>query len=477
MSRLLLSRRNLLRSASSGLLLPFLGSRKVYAQDAAPTPKRLIVFMFPQGTVMDQYIPIGDPSNYTLPYILEPLIPWRDRSIIVTGVDNLAPQLNSVGNAHYNANLTFLTGRPFYVQDDAALSAGGPSIDQYISNLITGDCPYPRLDFAIGGTATANGLYTPSESSYFWHGVNDPVAYMNDPFTTLVRIFGDDSISPSEAWATRARRTSILDKVMQNFSLLDHRLGAEDKIRLDAHKDKLDQLYNRMVSGTGECDKPNINVSPSYDYANDDNITAPIMNDIMVQALSCNYSKVATIHFANAHDSPFGWLSAANNGAPIVDYNAFSSWHEMVHADYQPGAEHVYHWYMQMFADLLQKLNDTQDADGENMLDTSMVLGISEYSSGRHWNTNIPMIFAGNFGSAQMGRWVNHLSISPTEFQENGSYAYSGFNVSQAYVSMLHAFGFTDQTFGYDGAFNYADWVGIDTGGLMPQGPLPGLLV
>jgi hypothetical protein len=123
MSKPLLSRRNLLRTAGSGLILPFLGSRRVHAQETSTAPKRLIIFMYPQGTVMDQYVPVGDSSTYTLPYILEPLIPWVDRSIIVTGADNLSPRLNTVGNAHYNANLTFLTGRPFYVQDDTALSA------------------------------------------------------------------------------------------------------------------------------------------------------------------------------------------------------------------------------------------------------------------------------------------------------------------------------------------------------------------
>ena len=477
MSRLLLSRRNLIRSAGSGLLLPFLGARQAKAQDSSTPPKRLIVFMYPQGTVMNQYVPVGDTTNFTLPYILQPLAPWLDRSLIVTGVDNLSPQLNSVGNSHYNANLTFLSARPFHVQDEAALSSGGPSIEQYISSLITGDSPFPRLDFAIGGTATSNGLYTPSESSYFWHGINDPVAYMNDPFLTLVRIFGDDSVSPSEAWALRARRTSVLDRVMKNFGHLDNRLGADDKIRLDAHKDKLEQLYNRMVSGTGECDRPTINTAPSYDYSIDDNVTAPIMNDMLVQALSCNYSKVATVHFANAHDHPFSWLQSVNNGNPIVDYGAFSNWHEMVHADYQPGAEHVYHWYMQMFADLLQKLDDTQDADGDNMLETSMVLAISEYSSGRHWNTNIPIIFAGNFGGTQMGRWVNHMTTTPEDFQENGGYAFTGYNVSQVYVSMLQAFGFSEQTFGYDGEFNFPDWSETQTDGYMPQGPLPDLLI
>ena len=425
---------------------------------------------------MNQYLPIGTTDNYTLPYILEPLQPFRDRSLILTGVDNLSPLLNSVGNAHYNANFSFLTARPFYVQDSAALSAGGPSIEQAIANFIGTDTPFPRLDFAVGGRMTPSGIHTPSESSYFWHGINDPVAYMNDPEMTLLRIFGDNTITPSEAWAIRAKRTSVLDKVMENFAAIDPQLGSEDRIRLEAHQDKLESLYNRMVAGTGECNRPSITTGPTYSYGEDDNISAPIFNDIMVQAMSCNYSKVATIHFANGHEHPFPWLQSLNGGQPIVDYSSYSNWHAMVHDDYQPGAEHVYNWYMQMFADLLTKLDNTVDADGDNMLDTSMVLAISEFSSGRHWHTNLPMIFAGNFGNAQMGRWLNHLNYPVDEAQEYGGYRYSGYNVSQVYVSMLQAFGSEEQTFGYSGEFQLASHRGVQTDGWMPQGPLSGLL-
>ena len=115
-----LSRRQFLRLTGTGLALPFL-PRPSMASNPGLGPKRLIIFMYPQGTVMNQYLPIGTPDNYTLPYILEPLQPFRDRSLIITGVDNLSPLLNPVGNAHYNANFSFLTARPFYVQDSAAL--------------------------------------------------------------------------------------------------------------------------------------------------------------------------------------------------------------------------------------------------------------------------------------------------------------------------------------------------------------------
>ena len=100
-----------------------------------------------------------------------------------------------------------------------------------------------------------------------------------------------------------------------------------------------------MVSGTGECSRPELNFSPGYQYGTDDNLTAPVLNDIMVTALACDYTRVATMTFANSHDHPFGWLNASNGGQPIVDLNLYDNWHAMVHDDYVPGAEWVYQWY------------------------------------------------------------------------------------------------------------------------------------
>ena len=473
------SRRRLLQLAGASLAVPFLRPPLRSFADTGDTgdtgapigtvPKRLIVFHMPQGTVMNQFVPMGTETDFMLPLILQPLAPWQDRINIITGADNYSPRLNSVGNAHQNANLTFLTGRPFHVQDANALSAGGPTIDQVVADRICTTTPYKRLDFAVGGNETANGLVggAGGDGGYFWHGINDPVAAFNDPTTALIRIFGDSSITPAEAWAIRSRRSSVLDNVMRGFQRLRPRLGAEDSVRLDAHEDKVAQLYDRMVSGTGECARPNISFGAGYQYGQDDNLTAPALNDVMVTALSCDYTRVATLRFENAHDHPFRWLNARNGGQPIVDLNLYDNWHAMVHDDYVPGAEWVYQWYHQMLADLLHKLDTTVDADGDNMLDTTMVMCVSEFSSGRHWNTSLPFVFAGNFGDAAMGRWLNYLTLSADDFQESGGYAYSFTSVNQVYVSLLNAFGFSDTVFGYEGL-----WDGND----MPQGPLPGLL-
>ena len=76
------------------------------------------------------------------------------------------------------------------------------------------------------------------------------------------------------------------DKVMENFATINSQLGTDDRARMQAHQSKIESLYNRMVSGTGECNRPSFTTGPTYRYGEDDNITAPIFNDMMVQALS-----------------------------------------------------------------------------------------------------------------------------------------------------------------------------------------------
>jgi hypothetical protein len=168
---------------------------------------------------------------------------------------------------------------------------------------------------------------------------------------------------------------------------------------------------------------------------------------------------VATLDYANTHDHAFPWLWA-QNGGPIVDTGVWDNWHAMVHADYQPGMEHVYRWYIENLVDLLERLSVTTDADGDNMLDTTLVVYLSEFSSGRHWYTSLPVILAGNTGHVETGRFLNHMTLDRTTFQESGGYEYSGVTTNQLYTSLLHMLGFEDEGFGY------TDDSALPTGGL-----------
>ena len=119
-------RRRFLQGGLVVFALPSLSSSVARAQTT--TPKRMVVFHYPQGTVMNQYVPSGTERDFSLPFILKPLEDWKEKLLILNGVDNWQPPyLNQVGTQHSNIGiLTFLTAQPFLQQDESLLYCGYP---------------------------------------------------------------------------------------------------------------------------------------------------------------------------------------------------------------------------------------------------------------------------------------------------------------------------------------------------------------
>ena len=182
-----------------------------------------------------------------------------------------------------------------------------------------------------------------------------------------------------------------------------------------------------------------------YDYTYDDETTADLMIDILVTAMQCDYTRVSTMHFANSHDHRFEWLWE-ENGGPIIDRSRWDNWHAMVHADHQPGMEHVYQWYMKVLGKLLHALKNRRDADGDNMLETSLVVAVSEFSSGRHWHNSLPILVIGDreYG----GRWLDYMDGGLSALEASMGGQSSGYNMNQFLLTLLHRFGFDDDAFG-----------------------------
>lgn len=427
-------------SALMPLIYPLRSAR------AMPTvPKRLIVFHHPQGTILRDFIPTANGSTFDLSYITQPLEPFKENLILISGLDNIMPRYNEISTAHPNANYTFLTGRPFLHQDPQRLTASGPSIEQVVAQRISQNTPFERLDFAIGGPRSESGILLPSESAYFWYDAEEPVAYFQDPNTALLRIFGDQSIDPNAAYQQSSRRSAVLSQVLSNFDRFSSRLSGSDRSALQSHTDRVEQLLNRVSTINTGCTAPNLLIPYGYDYTYDDETTAELMIDILVSAMQCNYTNVSTLHFANSHDHRFEWLWQ-DNGGPIIDRSRWDNWHAMVHADYQEGMEHVYRWYMTVLAKLLRKLKNTFDTDGDNMLESSLVLSVSEFSSGRHWHNSLPVVL---IGSQEYGnRWLNYMNGGLDALEESMGQQSSGYNMNQLFVSLLQHFGYDDESFG-----------------------------
>jgi hypothetical protein len=450
------TRRNFLRGAGGLTVgLPMLSSLQGTARArGADGPRHLVVMFHPQGMIMDEWHPTGVGTDFTLPAILAPLEAHRDDIVVVSGLDNQSGMLNTNGGHHSAVHL--LTGMPMAVNLDAdgdllpagsqpmletgqITSAAGPSIDQVIAQRMAAPTPYRSLELAVGTTSYLDHI------AVFFGGAEDPLDFEPDPHAAFDRLFdGFDPGTPSTLQKLRAARGSVLDLVGDSYESLAARASATDRQLLEEHATRIRELEARLgmtgSAGLG-CAIPQYTLPGNYDphHADFDADGARAQIDIMVMALACDLTRVASLHFTHGQDNRFPWL-----GYPIP-FPQWSDWHGMIHIvpdgptarddpQARPAMIAAMTWYTQQFAYLLQRMAETPDGDG-SLLDSSLVVWVSDYGDGAAHNTNdIPVVLAGNLcGALQTGR---HLD-------------FTGRSTNDLLVSILNLFGYEDETFGW----------------------------
>ena len=464
-----INRRTVLRGAGGVAIgLPFLSAMlapgRSHAQDSTPT--RLVVFYNPGGTLLDQWRPSGSETDFTLTSMMSPLAPFQDRLVFVDGVDMSITQLG-YGHPHSRGMGGVLTGQEllagnYNTNGGNAGFAAGASVDQVVAAAISEGVRFPSLEVSAGWSTgiTAGGQphpgniinYQPPSSP---GGAAVPVPPSTDPLNTLNRVFA--GLEPdADANATAelsAWNASILDGVQDDFNRVMGLLGAEDRAKLEAHVALVRETEEGLKqSVTAGCVAPD-SVDPTPGYYDDpiaDGVSrgasdggdaaittgakvplkGDVMTDLLVTAMACDLTRVGTMQWSDSEAKfMLGFLND-NNGNPLTDHH-----HGYQHdRGYQPGSlEIIYHFYMEKFASLLQKLDSVDEGDG-TLLDHSLVLSVSEIQMPEsHAQNNMPFILAGGAsGQLQTGRWLR-VNSQPH---------------NNLLVSILNLFGLPDQTFG-----------------------------
>jgi hypothetical protein len=453
MSRGRFSRRAFLRGAGGTLLtLPYLDYFAGRARAQTVAPKRLVIFQHPQGMVMDRWTPSGTGTGYTLSEILQPLADHRDNILVLSGIDNLVRMQMQRGNAHNPAARSLLTCFPYAgsMNENGTVKAAGeqvengpafgPSIDHVVATRMETRTRFSRLDYKVNGMGVG-------ENQIFWGEDQVPITAESDPvaaFNALMSEIGPVEVTePSYADRLRMHRGSVLDSVLESFDRLSSRLGAEDRARLDAHATMIRSLEGNLDSPISASCTPHTQSLPSgYDFRNRsfDDASSTALIDNMVLALSCDLTRVATLQYVDGHAPTFSWLDANVPGS-------WENWHDMVHSGQSDDASRAtmvqcMQWYTSQFAYLLDRMSTIVEADGNTLLDNSLVLWLSEFGNGGAHNTRaLPVVIGGNLGGAiATGR---HLSMT-------------GRTTGDLCSTILNLFGHDDQAFGLTESSNGA---------------------
>ena len=249
------SRRALLQQGAAAVLAaPFLSLLSGTARAASGDACRLLIYFTPNGTVPDRWLPVGTGTNYSFApgSILEPLSARTSDLLVVSGLnfhraDNHEPGMEAM--------LTNNGG-------DGDVGAG-MSVDQYIAATIGNDTKFRSLELGVQTSAWGGN----NQTRMCYSGPKQYVTPDDSPLSVYQRMYGDLLQDPAEAARLLARRQSILDTSMAELNDLHARLGAAEKIKLEAHLDALRQVEQGLTS-SGLCD-PGLAPNNFSTYDND----------------------------------------------------------------------------------------------------------------------------------------------------------------------------------------------------------------
>jgi len=398
-----LSRRSVLRGAGSACVaLPLLEIMGGW-DGPAPLPKRFVVFWTPNGTILDNWRPTGSEKQFTLPRILKPLVPHQSDLLVVDGVDELSAY-EGPGDAHQKGTGQGLTGTELQEGDFKGadgLSAGwgnGISVDQAIANAVGAATKFSSIEFGVN----CYGANVGSRISY--RGPAQPIPPENDPVAGFSRLFGDFQADPAEQLRRIAERKIVLDAVGADYQKLLPRVGAADRIKLEAHLAAVRDLEMRLGSegaAGGACAKPELGVVPKYMEVANMPVIGKLQMDLLAMALACDMTRVASIMWANsATNKPTPWL------------NIPEGHHELAHRgdddmDAREKLTLINTWYAEQFAYLIAKLKSMPEGEG-SVLDNTLIIWVNEHQKGNdHDRDQIPYVIAGKAGGAvNTGRWM-----------------------------------------------------------------------
>src|SRR6185295_10443139 len=201
---------------------------------------------------MDFWTPKGEGAAFELSPILEPLAPFKDQTLVLSGIKA------SWNYIHAGASGSFLTGTPRGGRNEIEIFAD-VSIDQLLARHFSTETQVASLELAMDAPANAGActgnlscVYTHTLS---WRSPTQPLPVEYNPRAVFERLFGD---SGKTDWAAREARMrqhkSILDSVTDKLSNLRRELGPQDQTKVNEYTEAIRDVERRIQKAEEQRD-------------------------------------------------------------------------------------------------------------------------------------------------------------------------------------------------------------------------------
>ena len=396
-----LPRRTFLRGLSAAVALPFLDAMSPALTAATAAPKRLGFVYFPNGAMMDNWIPKTEGSGFEFTPTLTSLAPFKDKLVVI---GNLARAGTTIGD-HAVAAAGWLTGI-YAKKTEAEDVLVGPTIDQIVAKEIGRDTVFPSLELATEDFTGYIGGCTPGFSCTYmntlcWTSPTTPVPMEINPRVAFERMFGRAG-SSEQRLARQAEDRSILDSVTGDAARMKTQVGARDKERINDYLDHLREIEQRISRRQAQTDSVEVVMNAPQGIPESFEEHVALMFELQTVAYQADIARVVTFMMSR---------EASQRTYPQIEVG--EPHHTISHHGNDPQKKianaKINKYHADQFAKFVEKLSKTPDGDG-SLLDHSMIFyGSGMGDSNAHATDPLPLVAVGGL----VGRGHRHLLQKP----------------------------------------------------------------
>jgi len=400
-----LPRRTLLRGLGATLALPFLDAMvpafSLRGRAAARPVHRFQTFYVPNGMAMEHWLPKGEGEAFALSPILEPLQPYRQQLLVLSGIK---ANWNYI---HAGASGSFLTGTTRGGRNEIEIVAD-VSIDQLLARHFAAETQVPSLELSMDAPANAGActgnlscVYTHTLS---WRSPTQPLPMEWNPRAVFERLFGDSGSTDRKAREARLRqRKSILDSVAEKLASIKSDLGAGDRTKVDEYVEAVRDVERRIQRAEEQSDValPAVEQPQGAPPVFEDHLA--LMLDLQLLALQSDLTRVMTFMMGKEQSArPYPQIGVPEAHHPLSHHNDIP---ELI-----AHMSKINRYHVELFSKYLARLRETPDGDGSLLDHMTILYGSGISNSTRHSGDNLPiLVMGGGAGTLKGGR---HLAYT-----------------------------------------------------------------
>jgi len=426
-----------LRGLGASIALPLLDGMipalTAAAKTAAKPVRRLGCIYVPNGVEMRMWTPKTEGAGYGLSPILEPLKPFYDQTMVLSGLaDRVAVPLPGEGiGDHARASSTWLTGVHVKKTEGPDIRAG-VSMDQIAAQVLGKETQLASLELALDSVevlgACDAGYSCAYANTISWRTPTTPLPMENDPRAVFERLFGaSNSTDPAARLARIRQEKTILDVVTDEIGSLSRTLGSSDRQRLNEYLEAVRDVERRIQTAEAQHGRELPVLDQPQGVPDTFEKHIQLMYDLLALAYQADLTRVGTFMISREVSS----RSYPQIGVP--DGHHACSHHQNDPVKLEKLAK-INTYHLKHFTTFLEKLRSIPDGDG-TLLDHAIFVYGSGISDGNiHFHLDLPMLLVGSgAGQFKGGRHVRYKNDLP---------------LANLYVSVLDKLGVPTEQFG-----------------------------